>query len=100
MNLILKPCEIKKDMKSTVINTHFESNNDVKTSEFFEINLTHLETSLSVTCSGYNELEVMKECLSKLNDLVITYNFNNEIPETNITLEKEEYTKTIGDGKK
>ena len=100
MNLILKPCEIKKDMKSTVINTHFELNNDVKTSEFFEISLTHLETALSVTYSGYNELEVMKECLSKLNDLVITYNFNNEIPETNITLEREEYTKTIGDGKK
>ena len=100
MNLLIMPSDVKKDVKSTIINTHFELNNDVKTSEFFEITLTHIETSISVNCSGYNELEVMKECLSKLNDLVLTYNFNNEIPETNITLEREEYTKTIGDGKK
>lgn len=100
MNLIIKPGEIKKDIKCTVINTHFESNNDIKKSEFFEITLTHIETSISTSCSGYNELEVMMECLKKLNDYVVVYNFNNEIPETNTTLEKQEYTKTIGGNKK
>lgn len=96
MHLMLNPNEIKKHVKLTVTNICFESNNDTKTSEFFEITLTHTPTLLYVECSGYDELEVMRECLSRLNDLVVTYNFNNEILESNTTLEREEYTKVIG----
>lgn len=85
MDLKIKPYEINKHTNVTITNVHFESKKEVKTSKFYETTLTHIQTGISCTSSGYNELEVMKTCLEKLNDLIIVHNFINQIEESHIT---------------
>ena len=99
MNLVIKPSDIKKKMELTNINTTFESIKEVKSSIFYEITLTHIETNITVSCSGYHEIEVMQNCLRKLNDCVITHEFNKCIPQDNIDIYINEVNKVINDGK-
>lgn len=90
MDLKIKPYEINKHTNVTITNIHFESKKEIKTSKFFEITLTHIQTGISYISSGYNELEVMKTCLEKLNDLIIVHNFNNQIEESHMTYNTKE----------
>lgn len=100
MNLVIKTSDIKKRMELTTINTTFEATKEVKTSVFYEITLTHIQTNISVCCSGYSEIEVMQNCLRKLNDYIVTYEFSKCIPQDNVDVYVNEVNKVISDGKK
>lgn len=100
MNLVIKPEDVKKDIKIKEISTHLEFNNDVKMSEFFEVTLTHIESKLSSNSSGYNKIEVLTDCLKKLNDYVITNNFFENMPQENIEMSKEEFLNVIKENSK
>lgn len=90
MNLLFKPCEIRKHIVETKVNTYFESTKETKTASFFEITLTHIGTDISVNASGYNKLDVMSNCLYILNNHVIAKQFAEDIPQDNIVYETKE----------
>lgn len=90
MNLSFKPNEIKKHIKETKINRHFEAMNETKTASFFTITLTHIETNISVSATGYNKLDIISKCLKNLNDYVIAKKFEEQILSENSTYDLEE----------
>lgn len=90
MNISVKPTDVKKHVKITKIEKHFEQAKEVKTALFYELTLTHINTNISVSDSGYNEMDVMINCLEKLNKMIIAKEFFNSIPLDNTTEETEE----------
>ena len=95
MNIVISPLEVKKHMKITKINKHFEQSNEVKTALFYELTLTHIATNFSTSDSGYNQMEVMINCLEKLNKMIITRGFFDNIPSDNIIEEIEEINSVV-----
>ena len=87
MNLILKPEGLKMHTKITNINQYFEASKETKFASLYEITLIDIESELTVTSEGYNKVEVMAECLEKLNRLVSAYSFCNNVYEENTTLD-------------
>lgn len=100
MCLNLKPESIKKEIKITKKTLSIKPINYDETVDCYDIKLTHIDTSITVGGSGYNELDLMKELLYKLNDLVYVYEFNNQIPECNISIDTIELSKEINDNTK
>lgn len=95
MELLIKPSEVKQHVKITNISQHFESNNEVKESSLIKITLTHIETGLTSSSSGYNKTEVMSNCLEKLNKYVVAKKFFDNISVDNTTTDIEEVSATI-----
>ena len=90
MNIIINPLDVKKDIRIVKINKHFEQSKEIKTALFYELTLTHINTNISAKESGYNEMEVMMNCLEKLNKMIITKEFFDKIPCDYITEVVEE----------
>lgn len=100
MSLYISPESVKKDMVKKTTRTNIEAIAYDESTDFFEITLTYIGTDLSVTGSGYNELEVMSDLITKLNNLVIAYNFNIKIPESQIDYKEVELVNVVSDNSK
>lgn len=95
MNLSFASHEVKKHVVVTKINQYFEAANETKIASLFRITLTHIDTGITASSTGYNEVEVMAKCLKKLNEHVVAQQFINNMPFDNITSETEEVNTVI-----
>lgn len=59
MEILLKPQQIKKVLKITKIEQYFENTKETKTAIFYDLELTHTESKLKASSSGYSEIDVM-----------------------------------------
>ena len=90
MNIAIKPSDVKKHTKITKIEQYFEQSKETKTASFHEVTLTHIPSNTSVSDSGYNEMDIMINCLEKLNKIIIAREFFDNISSDNITEEINE----------
>ena len=84
MNITVKPSDVKKHTKITKIEQYFEQSRETKTASFYEVTLTHMPSNTSVSDSGYNEMDIMINCLEKLNKIIIAREFFDNISSDNI----------------
>ena len=97
MKLLFQPQDIKMKIETIKTNASIqlpgEKEKITKESLFYEITLTHIALDISAYAEGYNKLEVMANCLQKLNEYIIANDYLECMPFDNMEIIHTEINK-------